>query len=42
MPPAEIAGLARREEADADLVAGLTKRAGASGDHLGLPFDVDP
>ena len=42
LPPAGIAELARHEESDADLVAALTKAAGASGEHLGLPFDVDP
>jgi hypothetical protein len=42
MPPAGIAELARGQETDGDLVAALTKAAGASRDHLGLPFDVDP
>jgi hypothetical protein len=42
MPSAEIAELARRHNADDDLLATLTKATGASRDHLGLPFDVDP
>ena len=42
MPPAEIAALARGQEADDDLLAALTTATGATGDHLGLPFDVDP
>jgi hypothetical protein len=45
LPPLEldtIAELARGEEADADLLAAVEKAAAASGDHLGLPFDVDP
>jgi hypothetical protein len=42
MPPAEIAELARGQEADADVLAAATKATGASSDHLGLPFDVDP
>jgi hypothetical protein len=40
--PAEIADLARRQEPDRDLLAALRKATGVSGDHLGLPFDVDP
>jgi hypothetical protein len=42
MAPVEIAELARRQEADTDLLAAVTKATGAAGDHLGLPFDVDP
>ncbi len=42
MPPAEIAALARGQETDDDLLAALTKATGAMGNHLGLPFDVDP
>src|SRR4051794_30285168 len=42
MPPAEIAELARGQETDADLQAAVTKARGASSEHLGLPFDVDP
>ena len=42
MRPAEIAELAGHQEADADLLAALTKATGSSSDHLGLPFDVDP
>ena len=42
MPPAEIAALARGQEADDDLLATLTTATGATGNHLGLPFDVDP
>jgi hypothetical protein len=42
MEPDAIAEMARGDEADADLLAAVKKAAAASGDHLGLPFDVDP
>jgi hypothetical protein len=42
MAPSQIAELARDQEPDADLLAAQTRATGASGDHLGLPFDVDP
>ena len=42
MAPAEIAALARGEEADDGVLAALTKATAATDSHLGLPFDVDP
>jgi hypothetical protein len=42
MQPTEVAELARGQETDPDLLAAVTKATGPSGDHLGLPFDVDP
>jgi hypothetical protein len=42
MPPAEVAELARSQAAEPELLAAITKATGVSGDHLGLPFDVDP
>jgi hypothetical protein len=42
LPPEAIAELARGEQRDEGLLAAVKTATGASEEHLGLPFDVDP